>query len=127
MGRGRDVGRRERGRGNIAIETFDCYHLQGWASPVRLHSARVRGQGSGSLTARQNRALLSSGSQLEFTPRGIHFHVTHAGFSVAVCRDGRVYAWGDSAHGCLGLGHVQASQCASKEPLTRGRLVKNCS
>ena len=76
-------------------------------------------QGSGCVTAR-----LNGTAQLGFTPRGEHFAVTHAGFSVAVCRKGRVYTWGDSAQGCLGLGHVTASFLPRAIPSLQGYVVR---
>ena len=52
-------------------------------------------------------SILASGSQLDFTPRGCNLAVQHAAFSAAVTKRGRLFVWGDHAHGCLGLGHVQ--------------------
>jgi alpha-tubulin suppressor-like RCC1 family protein len=62
-----------------------------------------------SVNRRLSSSCLNSSAQVDLTPRGENLAVKHAGFSVAVSRDGQVFAWGDSAHGCLGLGHVQMS------------------
>lgn len=90
----------------------------------RLSTALFLKQGPGHLTARQNQALLTGTAQLDFTPRGENLAVHHAGFSVAVCREGRVFVWGDSAHGCLGVGHVQATFLPRVIPSLEGYVVR---
>ena len=65
------------------------------------------GDGGSGKNQRIDSSCLKSSAQLDFTPRGENLAVQHAGFSAAVSVDGKVFVWGDSAHGCLGLGHVQ--------------------
>ena len=69
-------------------------------------------------------SILSSGSQLDFTPRGCNLAVQHAAFSAAVTKSGRLFVWGDHAHGCLGLGHVQVRGAVDAKQVVAWTLIR---